>query len=73
MGWEHEVSHSAGVHTCHIPDSMNLVPALLAWHSTLYNRHSLHTKATYQNRFATQMKWDTSRNNIVTNIDLLHN
>jgi hypothetical protein len=29
------------------PDGMNLVPVLLTWHSTLYNRHPLHTIATY--------------------------
>jgi hypothetical protein len=31
------LSHSAGVHTCHTPDCMILVPVLLTWHSTLYN------------------------------------
>jgi hypothetical protein len=43
----HLLAHSAGVHTCHTPDCMILVPVLLTWHSTLYNRHPLHTIATY--------------------------
>jgi hypothetical protein len=30
------------------PDCMILVPVLLTWHSTLYNRHPLHTIATYK-------------------------
>jgi hypothetical protein len=47
MGWVHELPHSAGVHTGRTPDCMNLVPVLLTWHSTLYNRHPLHTIATY--------------------------
>jgi hypothetical protein len=38
----HELAHSAGVHACHTPDCMNLVPVLLTWHSTLYHRHPLH-------------------------------
>jgi hypothetical protein len=38
----HLLAHSAGVHTCHTPDCMILVPVLLTWHSTLYNRHPLH-------------------------------
>jgi hypothetical protein len=44
----HELAQSAGVHTCHTPDCMNLVPVLLAWHSILYNRQPLHTIATYK-------------------------
>jgi hypothetical protein len=44
----HLRAHSAGVHTCHAPDYMILVPVLLTWHSTLYNRHPLHTIATYK-------------------------
>jgi hypothetical protein len=47
MGWEHERAHSAGVHTCLSP-ARNLVPVLLTWHSTLYNRHPLHKKVTQQ-------------------------
>jgi hypothetical protein len=27
----HELAHSAGVHPCHAPDCMNLVPVLLRW------------------------------------------
>jgi hypothetical protein len=46
MGWEHELAHSAGGHTCRSPDCMNLVPLLLTWHSTLYNQHPLHKTAT---------------------------
>jgi hypothetical protein len=44
----HLLAHSAGVHTCHTPDCMILVPVLLTWHSTLYSRHPLHTIATYK-------------------------
>jgi hypothetical protein len=44
----HLLAHSAGVHTCHTPDCMILVPVLLTWHSTLYNRHTLHTIAAYK-------------------------
>jgi hypothetical protein len=44
----HEFVHSAGVHMCHTP-CMNLVLVLLTWHSTGYNRHPLHTIATYKN------------------------
>jgi hypothetical protein len=44
----HKLPHSAGVHTCHTPDCMNLVPVLLTWHSTLYKRHPLHTIGSYQ-------------------------
>jgi hypothetical protein len=44
----HLLSHSAGVYTCHTPDCMILVPVLLTWHSTVYNRHPLHTIATYK-------------------------
>jgi hypothetical protein len=35
----HELTHSAGVHNCFTPDSMNLVPVPLTWQSALYNRH----------------------------------
>jgi hypothetical protein len=50
----HLLAHSAGVHTCHTPDCMILVPVLLTWHSALYNRHPLHTIATYkQNQLVT--------------------
>jgi hypothetical protein len=24
MGWEHQLSHLAGVHTCHTPDCMHM-------------------------------------------------
>jgi hypothetical protein len=41
MGWEDELAHSAGVQFCLTPDCSNLVPVLLAWHSTLYNQHPL--------------------------------
>jgi hypothetical protein len=34
MGWEQEPALSAGVHTCHAPDCMNLVPMLLTWHTS---------------------------------------
>jgi hypothetical protein len=44
----HLLAHSAGVHTCRTHDFMILVPVLLTWHSTLYNRHPLHTIATYK-------------------------
>jgi hypothetical protein len=48
MSWEHEAAHSAGVHACLASDRLNLVPVLLAWHSTLYNRRtytqSAHTR-----------------------------
>jgi hypothetical protein len=44
----HLLAHSAGVHTCHTPDCVILVPVLLTCHSTLYNRHPLHTIATYK-------------------------
>jgi hypothetical protein len=46
----HEIAPSAGVHTCHTHDCMNLVQVLLTWHSTLYNRHPLHMIATYKYR-----------------------
>jgi hypothetical protein len=42
----HELAHSAGVQTCHTPDCVNLVPVLLIWHSTLYNRQPLYAIAT---------------------------
>jgi hypothetical protein len=32
-----ELARSLGVHTCHTPDCMNLVPVLLILLSTLYN------------------------------------
>jgi hypothetical protein len=38
MGWVHERTHSAGVHTCHTPDCMNVEPVLRTWHSTLHNQ-----------------------------------
>jgi hypothetical protein len=50
MGWVRELAHSIGVHTCHNPDCMNLVPVLLTWHSTLYNQYPLHNIATYKYR-----------------------
>jgi hypothetical protein len=44
----HELAHSAGVHACRTHDDwMNLVLVLLKWHSILYNRHPLHSIATY--------------------------
>jgi hypothetical protein len=38
----------AGVNTFYTPDCMNVVPVLLTWHSTLYNRQPLHTIATHE-------------------------
>jgi hypothetical protein len=58
MVWEHELAHSAGVHTCHTPDCMNWVPVpvLLTWHSTLYNRHPTYRATTYQYGWYTDYK-----------------
>jgi hypothetical protein len=50
MGWVRELALSIGVHACHNPDCMNLVPVLLTWHSTLYNQYPLHNIATYKYR-----------------------
>jgi hypothetical protein len=49
-GPEHELAYSGGAHACQAgADCTNLVPMLLTWHSTLYNRHTpTHTKSTCQ-------------------------
>jgi hypothetical protein len=46
MGWMHELAHSAGVHTCRIPDCTDLVQVLLGT-APLYTQHPLRTIATY--------------------------
>jgi hypothetical protein len=47
--WARNMSSLTPATPC-TPDCMNLVPVLLTWHSTLYNRDPLQTKATYNYR-----------------------
>jgi hypothetical protein len=68
--WEHELAHPAGLQICHTSDCMNLVPVLLAWHSILYNRQALHTKASYQNGWYTNEKGYTQKSS-TTNKSLM--
>jgi hypothetical protein len=54
MGARARSRAGAGEHTCRTPDCTDLVPVLrsmliiMTLHSSLYNRHPLHTMATYK-------------------------
>jgi hypothetical protein len=60
MGWEHELGHSASVHTCHTPGCVKLEIGASAA-DILYNQ-TLSKRKSHTSTDATQMTRDASRN-----------